>query len=136
MVWRWAEKLQAAGVSHFALSDITGEATPERIALIYSVLKTDFQGRSFALHLHTTADSWHDKVEAAWQNGCRHFDAVINGYGGCPMTGYELLGNLNTALLLEYAENHSIDLKIDRELFREVTIKAISFYQSGIESSL
>jgi hydroxymethylglutaryl-CoA lyase len=131
MVWRWTEKLMAAGVSHFALSDITGEATPENIALIYSVLKSDFPGRSFALHLHTTADSWHEKVDAAWQNGCRHFDAVINGYGGCPMTGYEMLGNLNTALLVEYADNHSIDLKIDRKAFHEATLKALPFYNSG-----
>lgn len=131
MVWKWTEKLMAAGVSHFALSDITGEATPGNIAHIFSVLRSDFATHSFALHLHTTSGSWYDKIDAAWQNGCRHFDAVINGLGGCPMTGYEMLGNLDTSLLLEYAEKNRIDLKIDKEVFQEAVRKAYPFYSLG-----
>lgn len=131
LVWRWIEKLQDAGIQHFALSDITGEATRESISLIYSVLKSDFADHSFTLHLHTTQDTWQEKVDAAFQNGCRHFDSVINGYGGCPMTGYDLLGNLNTLSLLEYCKKHPVELNLNNEALDEAISKATVFYRSG-----
>ncbi len=131
MVWRWVEKLQVAGVQHFALSDITGVATPESISSIYSVLKTDFFGYSFALHLHTTPDTWYDKIDAAYLNGCTHFDTVIHGYGGCPMTGYELLGNLNTLSLIEYLEQNEVKLTINYNALDEAIQQANLFYNSG-----
>lgn len=131
LVWRWIEKLQAAGVRHFALSDITGEATRESISLIYSVLKSDFADHSFTLHLHTTQDTWHEKVDAAFNNGCRHFDTVISGYGGCPMTGYELLGNLNTLSLVDYCEQQEVGLTLNNEALDEAIRKAAVFYRSG-----
>jgi len=33
---------------------------------------------------------------------------VINGFGGCPMTGYELLGNVNTLHLLQWFQQENI----------------------------
>ena len=131
LVWRWIEKLHDAGVQHVALSDITGEATPETISLIFSVLKSDFACHSFALHLHTTRDTWQQKVEAAFHNGCRHFDSVINGFGGCPMTGYELLGNLDTLLLVEFCRQQQVALRLDENLLEEANPKATAFYSSG-----
>jgi len=40
---------------------------------------------------------------------------VINGIGGCPMTGYELVGNLNTLNLLDFLEGKQASHTIDRE---------------------
>ncbi|HNS16348.1 MAG TPA: hypothetical protein PKH94_05160 [Bacteroidales bacterium] len=131
LVWRMIENLQAAGVKHFALSDITGVATKESIGVIYSVLQSDFAGHSFALHLHTTPDSWFDKIETAFRNGCTHFDSVIHGYGGCPMTGYELLGNLNTLSLVDYFQQKDMDLNLNQEALLNAAEKARSFYDSG-----
>lgn len=131
LVWRWIEKLQNAGVQHVALSDITGEATRESISLIYSVLGSDFPNRSFNLHLHTTHDTWQEKVDAAFTNGCRHFDTVINGYGGCPMTGYELLGNLNTMYLVEYCKQYGVKHSLDENALDEVIRRASIFYRTG-----
>ncbi len=131
LVWRMIENLQAAGVRHFALSDITGVATKESISMIYAVLKSDFAGHSFTLHLHTTPDTWFDKVDAAYRNGCTHFDTVIHGFGGCPMTGYELLGNLNTLSLLNYFRQKEVDLNIHQEALAVAMEKANAFYDSG-----
>jgi hydroxymethylglutaryl-CoA lyase len=131
LVWRWIEKLQNAGVQYFALSDITGEATKENISLIYSVLRSDFPDHSFTLHLHTTKDTWLEKVDAAFMNGCKHFDTVINGYGGCPMTGYELLGNLNTQFLVDYCKQHGVKHSLDENALDEAIRRASIFYRSG-----
>jgi hydroxymethylglutaryl-CoA lyase len=71
-----------------------------------------FPDADFGLHLHTSGKGWYEKIDAAYNAGCRRFDSVINGLGGCPMAGKELLGNLNTENLLEYARQNKIALTI------------------------
>ena len=44
-------------------------------------------------HLHTTKDSWREKIEAAYFSGCNRFDSAIKGLGGCPMANDDLVGN-------------------------------------------
>jgi hydroxymethylglutaryl-CoA lyase len=52
-------------------------------------------------------------VEAAWNAGIRYFESAMGGYGGCPMTGYELLGNLNTLYLIDWCELNNIETGLD-----------------------
>ena len=54
----------------------------------------------FGAHFHTTPESWEDKVESAYQNGCRRFDTALKGYGGCPMAEDKLTGNMPTEKLI------------------------------------
>jgi hydroxymethylglutaryl-CoA lyase len=122
IVYRWVEEMHKRGISHVTLSDITGVSDKDLIKTIYSGIIPDFPEIEFGFHLHTTAHSWFDKVDAAWQSGCRSFDAVINGMGGCPMTSYEMVGNLNTINLLEYFKKQKTDTKIDKTAF-ELAIK-------------
>jgi hydroxymethylglutaryl-CoA lyase len=119
LIYEWTEKLVSEGISTISLSDITGVATPDQIAEIYSNLTTDFPGTEFGIHLHVKGDDWYSKIDAAYKNGCKVFDGVINGLGGCPMTGYELLGNLPTGNLIEYAQKNNIPVKIDMEKFKK-----------------
>jgi len=109
--------LQKMGINFITLSDITGVSNKELIKTIYDAIIKDFQTVEFGFHLHTTANSWFDKVDAAYQSGCRSFDAVINGMGGCPMTNYEMVGNLNTIDLLNYLEKQQAVTKIDKAAF-------------------
>ncbi len=117
IIINWVEKLQELGVRIISLSDITGVATPKMITEIYSSLSSKFPEIEFGLHLHTNRDDWYDKLDAAYKNGCRIFDGVINGLGGCPMSGYELLGNLPTGNIIEYAEKNNVFLKINKTEF-------------------
>jgi hydroxymethylglutaryl-CoA lyase len=119
LIYEWTEKLVSKGISSISLSDITGVATPDQITEIYSNLTTDFPGTEFGIHLHVKGDDWYSKIDAAYKNGCKVFDGVINGLGGCPMTGYELLGNLPTGNLIEYAQKNNIPVKIDMEKFKK-----------------
>jgi hydroxymethylglutaryl-CoA lyase len=122
IVYHWVEEMHKRGINFVTLSDITGVSDKNLIKTIYSGIIPDFPDIEFGFHLHTTTDSWFDKVDAAWQSGCRSFDAVINGMGGCPMTNYEMVGNLNTIHLLEYFERQKTGTKIDKNAF-EFAIK-------------
>ena len=131
MITDWVDKLATMGVSYIALSDITAVATPETIESIFSSIIPAFSTIDFALHLHTTPGNWYEKIDAAYQSGCRIFDAVINGAGGCPMTGYELVGNLETGSLLDYLDKNKIETTINRNQFMEIQKKASWFYGLG-----
>jgi hydroxymethylglutaryl-CoA lyase len=118
-IYRWTEKLHGIGIKHISLSDIIGVSTPESIETIYASLSAGFPEIEFGIHLHVRyGDGW-EKIRSAYQNGCSVFDGVINGHGGCPMTGYELLGNLPTSLIVEFAESNNIPTGIDRTKFTE-----------------
>lgn len=96
------------GADTITLSDTTGLGTPDMIYKLYSSLKPAFPQVQLGIHLHTRPEEANAKIDAAWKAGCQHFDGVINGFGGCPMTGYELLGNLNTLSILNYIRKNNI----------------------------
>ncbi len=113
----WVEKLIEKGVRIIPLSDITGESNPEKIKAVYTSLTSKYPKVEFGFHLHTNKDGWYEKVDAAYKSGCKRFDSVIGGLGGCPMTGYELLSNLDTTDLFSYLEKNSIDTRINKTQF-------------------
>ena len=117
IVFHWVEVLHKMGINYITLSDITGVSDKHLIKTIYEGIINEFTAIEFGFHLHTTADKWYDRVDAAFGSGCRSFDAVINGMGGCPMTNYEMLGNLNSLNLLQYFEQQNITTKIDKTAF-------------------
>lgn len=115
LLLHWIKILQAAGATTIPLSNVSMEIDSEMIGTIYSALIPIFPGIEFGLHLHTSNVDWEEKVNAASEAGCRRFDGVINGWGGCPMAGKELLGNLATENLLEFVDKKKIPLPIDKK---------------------
>lgn len=113
------EKFIKKGVKTITLSDTIGLATPRLIGEVFNRFIDKYEGVEFGLHIHTTPDSWYAKIDAAWQAGCRSFDGVLNGIGGCPMTGYELVGNLNTLNLLAYMRDKKINSPINLDALDE-----------------
>ncbi|NVO20759.1 MAG: hydroxymethylglutaryl-CoA lyase [Bacteroidetes bacterium] len=103
-----AESLVSMGVRHLAFSDITGQASAEVIYSLCSRLLMALPGVRLSIHLHSSPGNWEPKVEAAWQAGFRYFEAALGGFGGCPMSGYELVGNLNTANLVKWCTKKNI----------------------------
>jgi hydroxymethylglutaryl-CoA lyase len=67
----------------------------------------------FGLHAHAIIGKGKSKITAAWKNGIRRFDSVINGLGGCPMTDKELVGNLATEKLLEWCAEENVETGIN-----------------------
>ena len=75
---------------------------PEVIDYLFSNLIPKYPNIEFGAHLHTTPDKWFEKIDAAYNAGCRRYDGAIQGFGGCPMAKDDLTGNMPTEKLLSY----------------------------------
>lgn len=102
IVGEWTEKLSNMGVKILSLSDTVGSSTPEVIQYLFSHLIPKYPKIEFGAHLHTTTDKWFEKIDAAYNSGCRRFDGAIQGFGGCPMAKDVLTGNMPTEKLVSY----------------------------------
>ena len=116
------EKLYHSGIDDLVFSDITGEGTPESIGRLCAQLIKTFPGLHPGIHLHTKPGDWLPKVEAAWSAGIRRFESALGGYGGCPMTGYELLANLDTINLVEWCTLKQVECGINADALQEARI--------------
>jgi hydroxymethylglutaryl-CoA lyase len=102
IVGEWTQKLSNMGVKILSLSDTVGSSTPDVISYLFSNLIPQYPQIEFGAHLHTTPDKWFEKIDAAYQAGCRRYDGAIQGFGGCPMAKDDLTGNMPTEKLLSY----------------------------------
>jgi hydroxymethylglutaryl-CoA lyase len=102
IVGNWTENLANRGVKILSLSDTIGSSTPEVIQYLFSNLIPKYPNIEFGAHLHTTPEKWYEKVDAAYNAGCRRFDGAIQGFGGCPMAKDTLTGNMPTEKLLSF----------------------------------
>ncbi len=125
IVGNWTEKLSNIGVKIISLSDTIGSSTPEIISYLFSNLIVNYSKIEFGAHLHTPKDQWFEKIDAAYQSGCRRFDGSIQGFGGCPMAKDSLTGNMPTEKLLSY-------FNVQKE---ETNLRAMSFESAFNEAS-
>ncbi len=124
IVANWVEKLSELEIGIFALSDTIGIAKPPIIENLFSTLIQEHPGLEFGAHFHTTAETWKEKVEAAFLNGCHRFDGAIAGFGGCPMATDELTGNMPTENLIAYFNDKALELALDQKAFEEASREA------------
>lgn len=115
----WAEKLIGEGIEYISLADTIGIAQPDQIERLYTSLSAKFTKTIFGVHLHSTPDTWREKVEAAYKSGCKRFDTAIKGYGGCPMAKDELTGNIATENAIAYLTSQNVDLGLDTNKLNE-----------------
>lgn len=109
IVGEWTEKLAGMGVKIVSLSDTIGSSTPEVIDYLFSNLIPKYPTIEFGAHLHTSPDKWFEKIDAAYQAGCRRYDGAIQGFGGCPMAKDDLTGNMPTEKMLSYFTQQKAD---------------------------
>lgn len=128
LVANWVNKLYEMGVRIIPLSDTVGISTKKNIAVLFSTLVPEFPEIEFGFHLHTTIRHWYRKINAAFLNGCRSFDTVINGLGGCPMAENRLVGNLRASNLLEYFEINYVPVEINEKAFEEAFELALEIF--------
>ncbi|PLW92050.1 MAG: hydroxymethylglutaryl-CoA lyase [Marinilabiliales bacterium] len=120
------------GVKRIGLSDTIGSSTVTAITELFSFLVPLFPDIEFSFHMHTSVRHWYRKLNAAWESGCRSFDTVINGLGGCPAADEgQLVGNLRTANLLEFLEIKGIQTNIDEAAFLKAVFLALKTFPSA-----
>ncbi len=102
IVFDWADQLAAMGIGIISLADTVGLASPDQVKRMTSYLIKSLPGTEIGVHLHSTASNWQEKLDAAREAGCTRFDGALRGIGGCPMAGNELVGNMDTELMIPY----------------------------------
>lgn len=128
IVAEWIHKLHREGVNHIAVSDTVGLSNPTSIAELFGYIFREFPSVEFGFHLHTSKKKLHNKIEAAWETGVRNFDSVLTGVGGCPLSGYELVGNLDTIELVSFLENKNINHNLGKKSLEEALALAASVF--------
>jgi hydroxymethylglutaryl-CoA lyase len=128
IVGEWTEKLSNMGVKILSLSDTVGSSTPDVIQYLFSHLIPKYPNIEFGAHLHTTPDKWFEKMDAAYNAGCRRFDGAIQGFGGCPMAKDVLTGNMPTEKLLSYFNSKKENTNLSAMSFESAYNEALKLF--------
>jgi hydroxymethylglutaryl-CoA lyase len=130
IVGEWTEKLSKMGAKILSLSDTVGTSDSETINYLFSNLIPKYPNIEFGAHLHTTPTKWHEKLDAAYQAGCRRFDGAVQGFGGCPMAKDELTGNMPTEKMLSYFTAQKADTGVNWMVFEAAYNKATELFSA------
>jgi hydroxymethylglutaryl-CoA lyase len=107
------ERFAGLGVTHVALGDTTGMATPRSIAKMFEKVPKPVVPIA---HFHDTRGTGLVNYVAAYEAGVRHFDSSFGGVGGHPAKvkyGGGFTGNVCTEDLVNLFESMGIDTGID-----------------------
>ncbi len=78
LVSQWAGTLISEGVKYISLADTIGiRRASAQITNLYTSLLSQFPETVFGVHLHSTPNTWFEKVQAAYQSGCKRFDTAL-----------------------------------------------------------
>lgn len=125
----WVEKLvEKVGVKILSLSDTIGTSTPETIKWLFDYVVPSFPEVEIGAHLHTTSETWFEKVDTAVQSGCNRFDGAIKGFGGCPMAKDDLTGNMPTENIISYLNEKNIEHGLNEASFKEAMNMALEIF--------
>jgi hydroxymethylglutaryl-CoA lyase len=104
----WIRKLVEMGVEVISLADTVGLADPALVHEMTKSMITEFPDIEAGVHLHSRKERSIEKLDAALSAGCRRFDGALKGIGGCPMAGDELVGNLDSLLMIDYFKQKNL----------------------------
>lgn len=102
IVFNWVNELLQFDINIFSLADTVGLATPEQVLSVTKHLIQSLPDKEIGVHLHSTHQNWEQKLKAAIGAGCTRFDGALKGIGGCPMAGNDLVGNMDSILMINY----------------------------------
>ncbi|MGG9971719.1 hydroxymethylglutaryl-CoA lyase [Ferruginibacter sp. SUN002] len=119
IVMQWTEKIIAMGIGIVSIADTVGIATSTQVYSLLSKLAPNFSNTQIGVHLHSTNLNWKAKVDAAVQAGCKRFDGALKGIGGCPMANDELVGNMDTELMVPYFKEKNLLNGLDMNALKE-----------------
>lgn len=126
---KWSRELnEKLGIDILALSDTIGVSNPTNITELFTGLIKELPKVEFGAHLHSTPTTVTEKIEAAYNSGCKRFDGAIKGFGGCPMADDKLTGNMPTEELLKYFNLNKIGINIDEYEFQNAMQMALQLF--------
>jgi hydroxymethylglutaryl-CoA lyase len=102
--------LESTGIRTISLADTVGLAGPAQIQELVSAVISKYDFMEIGVHLHSRPDQAVEKVLAAYDSGCRRFDSVLGGLGGCPFAQDQLVGNIPTEKVIEALTSRGANL--------------------------
>lgn len=123
-----AAQMAKDGIEIISLADTVGLASPDEIGHIVKECVGSFPEHEIGVHLHSTSANWQEKLDAALDNGCYRFDGAIKGFGGCPMSGSDLVGNMDTGNMIRYFQQKGLPIDIDETELRKAEKMATEIF--------
>jgi hydroxymethylglutaryl-CoA lyase len=128
VVFEWVNKMVLMGIKIISLADTVGLATAEQVYGITKHLVDSLPATEIGVHLHSTSMNWKEKADAAVRAGCRRFDGALKGIGGCPMADDELVGNMDTEMMIPYFEEKGLLSGINKEALQNCSRLAAEIF--------
>jgi hydroxymethylglutaryl-CoA lyase len=128
VVMEWVDKMVELDIGIISVADTVGLATAAQVSSMLEVLIPTYNNTEIGVHLHSTAANWKQKVQAAVKAGCSRFDGAIKGIGGCPMAGDELVGNMDTELMIPYFQQEGLLENINMEELKKCSLLASEIF--------
>jgi len=116
---KWADEMVGREIKIISLADTVGVATAEQISFALNALIPKYPDTTIGVHLHSTPVNWKEKLEGAVNAGSKRFDGVLKGIGGCPMAQDDLVGNMNTELIISYLEERNLIDGLNKEALQK-----------------
>ena len=113
IVMHWVEKMNELDIKIVSLADTVGLAKPEQVTSVLNKIIPAFPSTEIGVHLHSAPHNRKEKLDAALNAGCKRFDAAIKGIGGCPMAGDDLVGNMDTEVMIGHFKESGLKFNID-----------------------
>lgn len=124
----WAGRIAGLGIKIISLADTVGLATDTQVFASTNELIRALPDVEVGVHLHSSPVNWQPKLDAALRAGCRRIDGALNGIGGCPMAGDELVGNMDMAIMIPYLESKGLASGINHTALRESLQQAAEIF--------
>jgi hydroxymethylglutaryl-CoA lyase len=93
--------LEAEDLRVISLADTVGMASASQINELVGAVMKKYDYLEIGVHLHSRPEQAAEKVLAAYDAGCRRFDSVLGGLGGCPFAQDALVGNIATEVVID-----------------------------------
>jgi hydroxymethylglutaryl-CoA lyase len=130
---RWSEEkvaevariIASMGINSVSIADTVGAAGPELVHRVLAAVLRDCGECEVGIHMHSTRAGAKAKVLAAYDAGCRRFDAAIGGLGGCPFAQDELVGNVPTEEVLRALHERGVKLPVEGRLSAVAAMNAV-----------
>lgn len=125
----WANEMVKRDIKIISLADTVGIATPEQINFALKTLIPQYPETLIGVHLHSSPANFKQKLNAAIEAGCKRYDGALKGIGGCPMAQDDLVGNMNTELMIDFFEEKKLLKAIHKNALQESLLIAQEIFQ-------
>jgi hydroxymethylglutaryl-CoA lyase len=120
LVAEWCERLyRELDIRVMALSDTIGVSNDKTIRELMNTVLPSLPEVEFGAHLHTTFDTFAEKVKATVESGCLRLDGAIKGFGGCPMAKDDLTGNMPTEKMVGWLMENGYYTGLNQDKFEQ-----------------